>query len=147
LQLVMTAHCLAFTQCGCMETVWALYSAFGKSLCTYERGLKWCPRASIQAWTCLILFANSFCRSAFGKSLCTYKVCWKWCPRASIQAWTCLISFTNSFCRSACEMFLMNAITAVFNWLSVRGRSRYTDNQIYLPQPKCTATFRTHCTN
>jgi hypothetical protein len=41
----------------------------------------------IQAWTRLILFANTFCKSAFGKSLCTYKRCWKWCPRASIQAW------------------------------------------------------------
>jgi hypothetical protein len=27
------------------------YSAFGKSLCTYKRCWKWCPRASIQAWT------------------------------------------------------------------------------------------------
>jgi hypothetical protein len=65
-----------------------LYSAFGKSLCPYKRCWKWCPRASIQAWTRLILFANTFCRSAFGKSLCAYKRCWKWCLRASIQAWT-----------------------------------------------------------
>jgi hypothetical protein len=41
-----------------------LYSAFGKSLCTYKWCWKWCPRASIQAWTRLILFANTFCRSA-----------------------------------------------------------------------------------
>jgi hypothetical protein len=41
------------------------YSAFGKSLCTYKRCWKWCPRASIQAWTHLILFANTFCRSAW----------------------------------------------------------------------------------
>jgi hypothetical protein len=26
-------------------------SAFGKSLCTYKSCWKWCPRASIQAWT------------------------------------------------------------------------------------------------
>jgi Pyruvate/2-oxoacid:ferredoxin oxidoreductase delta subunit len=45
---------------------------------------KWCPRASIQAWTHLILFTNTFCRSPFGKSLCTYTSCWKWCPRASV---------------------------------------------------------------
>ena len=57
--------------------------------------------------------------SAFGKSLCTYKRCWKWCPRASIQAWTRLILFANTFCRSACEMFLMYAVNAVFNSLSV----------------------------
>jgi hypothetical protein len=57
-----------------------------ESLYTYTRCWKWCPRASIQSWTRLILFANSFCRSAFGKSLCTYKTCWKWCPWASIQA-------------------------------------------------------------
>jgi hypothetical protein len=72
------------------------YSAFGKSLCTYKRCWKWCPRASSQAWTRLILFANNFCRSTFGNSLCTYyKRCWKWCPRASSQAWTRLISFAN----------------------------------------------------
>jgi hypothetical protein len=62
-----------------------LYSAFGKSLCTYKRCWKWCPRASIQAWTRLILFANPICRYAFGKSLCTYKKCWEWRPWASIQ--------------------------------------------------------------
>jgi hypothetical protein len=55
-------------------------SAFGKSLCTRISCWKWCPRASIQAWTRLILFANTFCRSAFGKSLCSYKRRWNWCP-------------------------------------------------------------------
>jgi hypothetical protein len=54
------------------------YSAFGKSLCSYKRCRKWCPRASVQAWSRLILFANTFCRSAFGKSLCTCKRCWKY---------------------------------------------------------------------
>jgi hypothetical protein len=39
----------------------------------------------------------------------------------------------------------MYAVTAVFSSLRMRGRSRYTDNQIYVPWPKCTATFRTHC--
>jgi hypothetical protein len=87
--------------------------------------------------------------SAFRKPLCTYKRCWKWCPRASIQVWTRLILFANTFCRSACEMFLVYAVIAVFNSLSIRGRSRYTadfDNQIYVLWPKCTATFRIHCT-
>jgi len=37
---------------------------FGKSLCTYKRCWKWCSWASIQAWTHLILFINTFCRSA-----------------------------------------------------------------------------------
>ena len=41
-----------------------IYSVFGMSLCTYKRWWKWCPRASIQAWTHLILFSNTFCRSA-----------------------------------------------------------------------------------
>jgi hypothetical protein len=36
-----------------------LYSVFGQSLCTYKRCWKWCPWASIQAWTCLILFINT----------------------------------------------------------------------------------------
>jgi hypothetical protein len=67
-----------------------IYSAFGKSLFTYWSCWKWCPRASTQAWTRLILFANTFCRQAFGKFLCTYKICWKWCSRASVQSWTVL---------------------------------------------------------
>jgi hypothetical protein len=83
-----------------LDWCWVIYSAFGKSLCTYRR-CKLCPRASIRDWTRLILFANTFCRSAFGKSLCTYKRCWKLCPRASIHAWTRLILFANTFCRSA----------------------------------------------
>jgi len=40
------------------------YSEFGKLLCTYKRCWKWCPQAYIEAWTHLILFANTFCRSA-----------------------------------------------------------------------------------
>jgi hypothetical protein len=98
----------------------------------------------------LLAFAASESRdliySAFGKSLCTYKRSCKWCPRASIQARTRLISSANTFCRSACEMFLMSVVIAVFNSLSVCGRSRYPYSQIFVPEPKCTATFRTHCT-
>jgi hypothetical protein len=82
-------------------SVLRMYSAFGKSLCTYKRCWKWCPRVSILAWTHLILFANTFCRSEFGNLLCIYKRCWKWCPRAFILAWTSLILFANTFCRSA----------------------------------------------
>jgi hypothetical protein len=76
---------MSHPQAGNLCTV--RYSAFGKSLCTHKRCWKWCPWASIQAWTRLILFANTCCRSAFGKLLCTHKSCWKWCPQASIQAW------------------------------------------------------------
>jgi hypothetical protein len=63
---------------------WLMYSAFGKSLCTYKRCWEWCPRVSIQAWTRLISFANAFSRSVFRKSLCTYKRCWEWCPWGSV---------------------------------------------------------------
>jgi hypothetical protein len=63
-------------------TKYPKYSEFRKSLCTYKRCWKWCPRASKQAWACLILIPNNFCSSAFGKSLCTYKSCSKWCPWA-----------------------------------------------------------------
>ena len=28
-----------------------IYREFGKSLCTYKRCWKWCPRASVQVWT------------------------------------------------------------------------------------------------
>jgi len=41
-----------------------IYREFRKSLCNYKSCWKWCPRASIHAWTNLILFANTFCRSA-----------------------------------------------------------------------------------
>jgi hypothetical protein len=77
--------CDVFNTLGKMKCEGALYSAFGKSLCTYKRCWKWCPRAYIQVWNRLILFANTFCRPEFGKSPCTYKRCWKWCPRAYIQ--------------------------------------------------------------
>jgi Fe-S-cluster-containing hydrogenase component 2 len=77
------------------------YSAFGKSLCAYKMCRKWCPRASIQACTHLIIFASTSCISAFVKSLFTYKRCWKWCLRASIQAWTRLILFATTSYRSA----------------------------------------------
>jgi hypothetical protein len=53
-----------FALAGIECTYNQLYSAVEKSLCTYKRWWKWCPRASIQAWTRLILFANTFCRSA-----------------------------------------------------------------------------------
>ena len=45
---------------------------FGKPLCTCERFWKWCPRASIKAWTNLILFANTSCRS--GCVLCAQRL-------------------------------------------------------------------------
>jgi hypothetical protein len=67
-------------------------------------------------------FTILFYYTALRKSLCTYERCWKWCPWASmIQAWTRWILFTNTFCRSACEMFLMHAVTAVFNSLTHCG--------------------------
>jgi hypothetical protein len=110
---------------------------------------------SIPSWEFMIRNVNIYksismwiLYSAFGKSMCTYKRWWKCCPRASIQAWTHLILFANTFCRSACEMFLVYTVIAVFNSLSVCGWSQYTadfNNQIYVPLPKCTATFQTHC--
>jgi hypothetical protein len=155
------------------------YSAFDKSLCTYKRCWKWFPRASIQAWTRLILFSNTFCRSAFEQSLCTYKSCWKWFPRASIQAWPRLILFANTFCRSAFDKSLCTykrclkwyPRASIYAWTrlilfentfcrSTFGKSLCTykrrwkwyprtsiqaETQIYVPEPKCTATFRTHC--
>jgi hypothetical protein len=86
-------------QWSCLFIYWTLYSAFGKLLCTYKRCWKWRPWASIQAWTHLTLFANTFWRSDFGKSLCTYKRCWKWRSQASIQAWTNLTLFAYTFWR------------------------------------------------
>jgi hypothetical protein len=56
-----SSMCWNFTFCGLCIVV---HSVFRKSLCTYKRCWKWCPRASKQAWTHLILFANTFCRSA-----------------------------------------------------------------------------------
>jgi hypothetical protein len=47
------------------KTLSLKYSAFGKSVYTYKRCWNWCPRPSVQTWTRLILFANTFCISAF----------------------------------------------------------------------------------
>ena len=64
-----------------------------------------------------------------------HKRYWKWRPRASIKAWAHLILFANTFCRSACEIFLMYAVIAGFNSLSVRGWSRYTAAQVHSDFP------------
>ena len=72
-------------------------------------------------YVCVCVCINS----AFWKSLCNYKRCWQWCPRASVQAWTHLILFANTFCRFACEMFLMYAVIAVFNSLTLRRLMSY----------------------
>jgi hypothetical protein len=84
------------------------------------------------------LFPVSVCSMASHDLLCreiqcTYTRCRKWCPPASILIWTRLISIANTFCRSVFGMFLLYSVTAVLYLLSVRGRSRYTDNPIYLP--------------
>jgi hypothetical protein len=93
-----------------VPSVWhALFTGF----CSIMIGLN-SDQVCCSCWLC----------RPFGKSLCTYKRCWKWCPRPSIRAWTLLILFPNTFCRSACEMFLMYAVIAVFNSLTVRGRSQ-----------------------
>jgi hypothetical protein len=108
------------------------YSAFGKSLCTYKRRWKWCPRAPIQAWTRLTLFANAFCRSTFGKSLCTYKRCWKWCPRAPIQAWTCLISLLKQF-HTLPVLHFNRCLTTECSETTAHFNGNFdTDNQIYV---------------
>jgi hypothetical protein len=39
----------------------------------------------------------------------------------------------------------MNAVIAVFNSLSVRGRSRYTADFAATHRSECTTTFLTHC--
>jgi hypothetical protein len=56
---------------------------------------------------------------------------------------TRLILFPNTFCRFACEMFHMNAVIAVFNSLSVRGRSRHTADFAAPHRSKCTVTLET----
>jgi hypothetical protein len=80
--------------------------------------------------------------SAFGKSLYTYKRCWKWCPRASLQAWTRLILFANTFWRSASESrcTLIKGVGSDVHGPTLRRL------RIATHTPKCTATFRTHCT-
>ena len=46
------------------------------------------------------------------------------------------ILVANIFCRSACKMFLMNTVIAIFNTLSLRGRSRYTADFAAPPHPQ-----------
>jgi hypothetical protein len=101
-------------------------------LCGYQNKQLLFPYTTLTNWllynwdgVCLLRGTEwVFKYNAFGKSLCTYKRCWKWCPQASIQTWTRLIIFANTFCGSACEMFLMNAVIAVFNWLECVYRDR-----------------------
>jgi hypothetical protein len=110
-------------------TLW--YSAFEKSLWTYSRCWKWCSRASIQAWTRLILLANTFCRSAFEKSLCTYERCWKWCPGSSIPGMSNMrpaglmrpFASTPAACTKNTVIWSFNGQNCSFynlNWTNVR---------------------------
>jgi hypothetical protein len=65
-ELYVFKHVVSTQLCtsGQVMVILYMYSALGNSLFTYKRCWQWCPRVSIQAWTRLILFANSFCRSA-----------------------------------------------------------------------------------
>jgi hypothetical protein len=71
LVLLLERICLIGPSFVCVNTTGTAWSvevctwkcgAFGKLLCTYKRCWTWRPRASIQAWTHMILFTNTFCK-------------------------------------------------------------------------------------
>jgi hypothetical protein len=78
--------------------------------------------------------------STFGKSLCTYKRCWKWCPGTIVSKnWIKQLHTLPVLQFNRCLTTKYSETTANFNG------NFDTDNQIYVPWPKCTATFRKHC--
>jgi hypothetical protein len=89
--------------------------------------------------TILILGHYLSLYSAFGKSLCTYKRCWKWCPQTTVSKNWIKQLHTLPVLHFNCCLTTEYSETAHFNG------NFDTDNQIYVPQPKCTATFQTHC--
>jgi hypothetical protein len=43
------------------------------------------------------------------------------------------------------QMYVRKVAVHLYKLLEVMSTSFDTDNQIYIPYPKCTATFRRHC--
>jgi hypothetical protein len=79
--------------------------------------------------------------SEFGRSPCTYKRCWKWCPRAIVSInWIEQLNTLPVLHFNRCLTTEYSETTAHFNG------NFDTDDQIYVPQPKCTVTFWTQCT-
>jgi hypothetical protein len=83
----------------------------------------------------------TFCKySAFGKSLCTYKRCLKCYLRTTVSKnWIKQLHSLPVLQFNLCLTTEYSKTTAHFNG------NFDTDNQIYVPYPKCTVTFRTHC--
>jgi hypothetical protein len=88
-----------------------IYDVFRKSLCIYKRCWEWCPRASIQAWTNIILFANTFSTSACEmflmytvmrlfkliKRACMIMIHCRFCCSSQIKVWWSKISISIAF--------------------------------------------------
>jgi hypothetical protein len=78
--------------------------------------------------------------SEFGKSLCTYKSCW---IRFS---WTILSKSRLKQLHALPVLHFNRCLTNEYSGRIAHLNDNFdTHNQIYVPQPKCTATFRTHC--
>jgi hypothetical protein len=80
------------------------------------------------------LYCNIYIYIAFGKSLCAYQRCW---IRFS---WT-VVSKNWIKQLNTLPVLHFNRCGTTAHFIS----NSDIDNQIYVPLPKCTATFRTHC--
>jgi hypothetical protein len=78
--------------------------------------------------------------SVFRKSLCTYKRCWQSIERTIVSKnGIKQLHILTVLHFNRCLTTEYSEITAHFNG------NFDTDNQIYIPLPKCTATFQTQC--
>jgi hypothetical protein len=76
----------------------------------------------------------------FGKSLCTYKMCWESIERIIVSKnWIKQLHTLPVLHFKRCLTTEYSETTAHFNG------NFDADKKFYVPQPKCTATFRTHC--
>jgi hypothetical protein len=140
---------VSFRSHVCMLHWCSLYQGCKISLCRRATPVIWgwitgcmsqlaISRISISLNFCVILILKCMIYSSFGKSLCTYKRCWKWFPRTIVSKnWIKQLHTLPVLHFNRCLTTEYSETTAHFN------SNHATDNQIYVPWSKCTATFRT----
>jgi hypothetical protein len=99
-------HCLRLQHSFWSLYTLQIYSAFWNSLFTYKRCWKWCPWASIQDRTCLILLTNRF------------------------FVWEGVHFFSDHFIRKP-DIFLLRQLAQWF-WRTLRHRSEMSINLLSL---------------
>jgi hypothetical protein len=109
-------------------------------ICAYDWHTKRNVMSEMRAWLWAVWYGIIY--SSIGKSLCTYKRCWKWCPRTIVSK--TLIKKLHTLP----VLHFNRCLTTEYSETTAQFNVNFdTDNQIQVQQPKCTATFRTHCTS